>query len=517
MSKLIQGALHHHSGRLFLFFRLSFLLLTLFASAPLFGDEPAEFQSPESILPGEEDESILPIHEYENEPTVNAEEEIAYRAEIDPLNIISTAIFVLAIIHIFFARRISQLAARLNHRYAQSHGGNVEHKYFLAEILHFLGEVEIIFGIWVIPLLIAITWSYDWETALDYLNSRNYVEAIAVMIVMVMASTRPILNLGEKIMGFFAGLAGNTPASWWFVLLTIGPILGAFITEAGGMTLTALLLIRAVYRYRVSERLAYATMGLLFTNVSLGGIITVFASPPALMASEYWEWNSWYMLTTFGWRSVLSMLVSNLCYWFYFRKEFQELALKAQEHKEERDLNHEIPFWVTLGNLLFMAFIVTHLHEPVLFIGMFFFFLGYYQATSTYQKDLTLRPALMVAFFIGGLVIHAGLQEWWIAPLLDHADAKTMLTLSVLLGPFTDNAALTYLATLIPNLPEDSKYAVVVGAVAAGGITVMANAPNPAGQQILGKHFPDGISPRKLALGALIPAAIAIAIFILTF
>jgi hypothetical protein len=49
---------------------------------------------------------------------------------------------------------------------------------------------------------------------------------------------------------------------------------------------------------------------------------------------------------------------------------------------------------------------------------------------------------------------------------------------------------------------------VVAGAVTGGGLTVIANAPNPAGQSILSSYFQDGVAPLRLFLAALIPTVI---------
>jgi Na+/H+ antiporter NhaD/arsenite permease-like protein len=128
--------------------------------------------------------------------------------------------------------------------------------------------------------------------------------------------------------------------------------------------------------------------------------------------------------------------------------------------------------------------------------------------TATHQNKVELKGPIMVGFFLGGLIIHGGLQAWWIAPVLGSlAELPLMLTATVLTA-FNDNAAITYLATLVPNLAEASKYAVVAGAVTGGGLTVIANAPNPAGQSILGRFFEHGVNPLKLLIAALIPTII---------
>jgi len=77
--------------------------------------------------------------------------------------------------------------------------------------------------------------------------------------------------------------------------------------------------------------------------------------------------------------------------------------------------------------------------------------------------------------------------------------------------PFSPN-----LASLVPGFSDPLKYVVMAGAVTGGGLTVIANSPNPAGQSILASRFWEaGISPLYLCLGALVPTLIAGAAFML--
>ena len=84
---------------------------------------------------------------------------------------------------------------------------------------------------------------------------------------------------------------------------------------------------------------------------------------------------------------------------------------------------------------------------------------------------------------------------------------------ATVLTSVNDNALITYLATLVPNLSDELKLAVVQGAVVGGGLTVIANAPNPAGQALLGRFFNGAILPIGLLAGALLPTAIAALVF----
>jgi Na+/H+ antiporter NhaD/arsenite permease-like protein len=147
--------------------------------------------------------------------------------------------------------------------------------------------------------------------------------------------------------------------------------------------------------------------------------------------------------------------------------------------------------------------------------GLFLFFLAFVEVTAEHQSELQLRSPILVGFFLAGLVIHGGLQQWWIAPLLSRLGEVPLMLGAIGLTSFNDNAAITYLSTLVPKLADSMKFAVVAGAVTGGGLTVIANAPNPAGQSILRQFFPDGISPLGLLLGALPPTIVYALCFLL--
>ena len=285
------------------------------------------------------------------------------------------------------------------------------------------------------------------------------------------------------------------------------------------MTICALLLGRQIYERHPSTRLKYATIGLLFVNVSIGGTLTHFAAPPVLMVARPWEWDTIFMASHFGWRAVVAILVSNALYFVAFRKEFASLAAAPRPLETSRDETEAdapagpVPVWITLVNCLFMAWTVVTSHYPPLVIGGFLFFLGFAKATAPFQGRFDLRAPLLVGFFLGGLVIHGGLQGWWIQPFLGSLSEQPLFFGSALLTAFNDNALITYLATLVPNLSDPLKIAVVQGAVAGGGLTVIANAPNPAGQSLLSRYFDGAVSPIGLLLGALLPTAVAFAAF----
>ncbi len=435
------------------------------------------------------------------------------RAAAEPFNLVATGIFLLAVLHTFLAPNLQHLShvveqrhrARLKVKPAadrDEEGQSIEVS-FLGQMLHFLGEVEAVFGIWALCLGVAIAGFKGSATAIHYLGEKvNYTEAIFVVVVMALASTRPVVRLAEQCLRLVAALGGGRPVAWWLAILTVAPLLGSFITEPAAMTIAALLLAKQFYALQPSTRLKYATLGLLFVNISIGGTLTHFAAPPVLMVAAAWGWDMTYMFTHFGGHALTGIVMANAAYFLIFRREL--LALKSAP-TSSATVEQPVPAWVTLVHLLFLGFTVWMAHHPPLFIGGFLFFMAFAQATAHHQSRLELRSPLLVGFFLAGLVIHGGLQGWWIAPVLGSLGEKSLFAGATILTAFNDNALITYLATLVPDFTESLKFAVVAGAVTGGGLTVIANAPNPAGQSILARYFPDGVSPLGLLLGALLP------------
>ncbi len=457
---------------------------------------------------------------------------LRHRVEVQPFNLLATLLFGCAIVHTFLATRIRHRAHRVEEEHkarwwaavqaAERRGEAVppETVSVRGRLLHFFGEVEAVFGLWGIPLLALLIWKFGWSTATDYLEHKvQFTEPIFVVVIMALAATRPILELAERCLRAVAALGRGSPVAWWFSILTIAPLLGSFITEPGAMTIAALLLGRRFYRLTPSRRLAYATLGLLFVNISIGGTLTHFAAPPVLMVAGRWGWDMKFMLQHFGGNAVLGIVISNLLVYLVLRKDFVGLADDWEAEQlakdEAQSAIHPVPAWVTTVHVLAMAWAVLNAHHPVLLVGGLLFFLAFHTATEDFQSRLDLRGPILVGFFLAGLVIHGGLQQWWIAPTLGGLGEGPMFLMATVLTAFNDNAAITFLSSLVPGLSDALKHAVVAGAVTGGGLTVIANAPNPAGQAILAQFFPDGISPLGLFLGALGPTLIVASTFML--
>jgi hypothetical protein len=416
-----------------------------------------------------------------------------------PIEILATSLFALAVLHTFAVKRFAHWSKSFP-------DGSI-----MENILHFLAETEVVFGLWGAALFAGIAaLKHSLHDAVVYIDGLNFTEPKFVFVVMVVAATRPVVQLAETcITGLARALPFQASVAYYFAALSFGTLLGSLITEPAAMTLIAILLKRRYFDCGISPSLAYATLGLLFVNISIGGTLTHFAAPPVLMVASKWQWDSWFMLTHFGWRAVASCIVATAIVTFFYRAELSRVEVVEQPARP-------LPAWLTLLHVIFLALVVLFAHHPDVFFGVFMLFLGMVSATQEFQDDLRLREGLLVGYFLAGLVTLGSLQSWWLQPLIAGLDGSSMYFGATGLTALTDNAALTYLGSLVEGISPKLQYALVAGAVTGGGLTVIANAPNPAGIGILqsSKAFTnEGISPLRLFLGALLPTGIAILFF----
>ena len=414
------------------------------------------------------------------------------------IEILAAALFALAVLHTFFINRF------------QHYAGLFSEDSFTANLFHLLGEVEIVFGWWAGLLVVGITLLKGAKGAIQYIEGVNFTEAIFVFVIMTVAGTRPIIGLAATLIrGVARVLPLPAAVGFYFVALVAGPLLGSFITEPAAMTVTALIIRDRFFSQETSDRFKYLTLAVLFVNVSIGGVLTSFAAPPVLMVAGTWHWTMEFMLVHFGWKAVVaSVLNAGLAVAISYR-ELGTFASPTSTAPETA-----APWWINTSHLVFLALVVISLHHVPVFVGIFLFFLGFTTVTRPYQDELNLSGSLLVAFFLSGLVVLGGLQAWWLAPLIRNLRPLPLFLGTAGLTAFTDNAALTYLGSQIPNVSDAFKYALVAGAVTAGGLTVIANAPNPAGFAILqGRFGPEGISPGRLFKTALLPTTVALLCF----
>lgn len=415
---------------------------------------------------------------------------------LDAANIGAAVLFAVAIVHTFSAKYFDKLADR-----QPRHAG----------VWHLLGEVEVVFGFWAAVLVAYLALVVDPDSALHYVESRNFTEPMFVFAIMVVAASRPILNLAEALVDRLSRLMPLSPAqSTYFLALFLVPLLGSFITEPAAMTLAALMLRDQFYAAGLSRRMQYATLGVLFVNISIGGTLTPYAAPPILMVAETWGWDLAFMLTHFGWRSALATLVNAAVVTWLFRAQLRQVELPQVRERVQRP----IPWVLTALHLVFLVGIVLFAHHAAVFMAILLFFLGIASAYPDFQNRLILREGLLVGFFLAGLVVLGGMQTWWLQDLITSLSPTAVYYGAAALTAITDNAALTYLGSLVDGLSWEFKYSLVSGAVTGGGLTVIANAPNPAGYSILKGNFRNNeISALKLLLAALPPTGVAILAF----
>ncbi|MGQ0599197.1 putative Na+/H+ antiporter [Aquabacterium sp.] len=410
------------------------------------------------------------------------------------IQVIGATLFALAVLHTFSTKFFE----RLSHT-------NPRH----AGMWHLLGEVEVVFGFWALVLMLFMFGISGKEEATAYLDSRNFTEPLFVFAIMVIAATRPILQFAGALVRFMARYVPLPQGmALYFLVLSVVPVFGSFITEPAAMTLAALMLRDTLFARDVSNKLKYVTLGVLFVNISIGGTLTPFAAPPVLMVAAKWNWDTWFMISTFGWKATVAVLVNAGCAMLLFRKQLGHMAARPKDDAAP------VPFAVVLVHLVMLALVVVFAHHPAVFMGLFLFFLGFATAYQRHQNPLILREALLVAFFLAGLVILGGQQQWWLEPVLMGMDANAVFFGATALTAITDNAALTYLGSLVEGLTDEFKVALVAGAVTGGGLTLIANAPNPAGAAILKEKFSDNaIQPLGLLIAALPPTLVAVLAF----
>ena len=417
----------------------------------------------------------------------------AHQASLAQL--VGTAIFVVAVLHTFSTHYFEHLAhTHPNH----------------AGLFHLLGEVEAVFGFWAMVLVIFLAINGGAAPAMNYLEKLSFTEPAFIFVIMVIAASRPIIDFAGTLMNWIArALPLPLPTAYFLVVMTIGPLLGSFITEPAAMTLSAMLLRARYFQPQTPTTFKYGLLGVLFVNVSIGGTLTPFAAPPVLMVAERWGWDFHFMLTNFGWKAALAVAVNAIAVTVIFRRQLAGVTTMSDALGQL-----DVPWPVVLIHLAFLAGVVAASHHMLVFIGLFLFFLGFTDAYKRYQSRLILREGLMVGFFLAGLVVLGGLQEWWLRPLLTSLGSTPLYYGATALTAITDNAALTYLGSLVEGISADAKYALVAGAVTGGGLTVIANAPNPAGFAILKGQFEDGaISPLWLFVAAFPPTLVAIVAF----
>lgn len=431
------------------------------------------------------------------------------------IEIFYSIIFFCAVIHTFLTSYFYSLYTTYQNK-SKSKSKKQNFYRSISEIYYFLSEIELVFGFWIIPLIVGLLLASKLEGTLDYLESRDYTYAVYMAVVVAFASTRPIILFAEKVLEYVSRLGGNNAKSWWWTILTIGPFLDIFLKEPGAMTISSILLAKTCFNYIESRRFRYGTLALLFMNISLGGLFAPHTSRSLFLVAQEENWDFIYTVTRFGWKALLIILVNNCFYYFLFRKDFARDSSGISEYlKKEKKVGP--PAWLTCVHLVFLLVIVISSEYPPVFLGVFFLFLGVHRVTFHYQGSgqgpLHIMPAILVGFFFASLLIHGELQRWWVTYLLDNLDFMKGLAISGFLSAFIDNAVVLYFLDQVKPLSETALYAIVAGALSSGPLTLMANGPNLIGYTNLKQFFGGTISLSRLFLTALPLTVISLLFF----
>ncbi len=414
---------------------------------------------------------------------------------------LATLFLALALLHTFSVSFIVKLADKL-----KTH-------FLVKKVLHILAEVEAVFGIW--ALLFLCVWSYKegFENVVTFTKNLNVTEPLFIFCIVVMASAKPVLHFAQRIIMYLSdktsqALKTNEVQTQFLVLFVIGPLLGSLITEPAAITIVGLILMRLFNEKTADDYFVYGVLALLFVNISVGGALTHFAAPPILVVARTWEWNLSSVFMNLGIPATVTVVLNTFLFRLRFKNEINKFFRPL---KLEDDI---IPFWVIGVHLLLLVFLILSLHQPKALLVILFIFTFFTKLTFSFQTSLRWRESFLVAFFLMGLLILGFFQQWWLQPILEKLTENTVFLSAIALTAVTDNAALTYLAAQVPNLKESVRWALVSGALAGGGLTILANAPNPVGFSLLVTKFPNQVlMSGKLLVAALIPTVIAVVCF----
>lgn len=408
----------------------------------------------------------------------------------------STVIFALAVIHTF----CSGFFQRLARNYAS---GSIRENFF-----HLIGEVEVVFGFWAGVLILWFFAVLGEQKTLEYMEKLTFTEPLFIFAVMCISGSLPVLVFSRKLLVMISKLLPLPMSmSFYVICLSIGPLLGSLITEPAAITVCILLLKDIYFHSQASRRLKYGTLALLFVNISIGGALTPYAAPPILMVAHAWGWDLQFMLVHFGWKVILAITMNTLLITSILSNDIQQAFGDSIKKEGGRK---RIPPWMIVTHLLALFLVVRLAQYPALFLGVFLYFLGIVTITREFQSPLKLRESLLIAYFLSGLIMLGQAQHWWLQPLLSDLKPFSLLIGSAVLTSFTDNAALTYLGSQVSGISEAAKQALVSGAIAGGGMTLIANAPNLVGFSMVQNRFArEGFRPELLAAWAFVPTLIS--------
>ena len=378
---------------------------------------------------------------------------------------------------------------------------------FLQLFLHWMAEIEFAFAFWALAFLGCIFFSQTLTTTQEWFSQNSFREPFFVLIIMLIASTSSILCLSENLLVRIAKILPLPKAyGFYWLTLILGPLLGSFITEPAAMTVTALLLHQNLFSKTKNQKLIYSITACLFVNISIGGTLTSFAAPPVIMISKIWNWDSLYLFQHFGWKSILAIFLNTSLTLLFNQKELKRILADSPRSTQVLPALQLSITSLTLFFLLIFIILFSHVWLALFTAFLILLFLNFIPTACPFKW----KESFAVSVFLASLVILTTDQNWWLEPILNSLQNFSLFCSTTLLTGFIDNAAITALAGKVTSLTLASKTAILAGSVAGGGLTLIANAPNPAGYSLLKSNFgPLGINPILFFFYALFPTLIA--------
>lgn len=430
-----------------------------------------------------------------------------------PLQLGATFFFILSVIHAFLTPRLYNMYLRIRHQKILF--PERKKKYLvLTEITRMFSRIELVMLLWSVPFLLWFVYSENYKVMIGYLTSRNYMASLFIIVMMILVESNPIIYLSETLLNRLVQKIGkHSPVAWWWVILLVSPMLSSLLKETGAMVIATMLLIRKFYIHNPSKKFAYATMGLLFSNISIGGLLTITSSRAMFMIMPTLKWSSHFIWAHFTWKAFLAILFSTTIYYLYFKKELKEFV-KTDAQQEDNNESIKAPWWVVCIHICFVWALLQCKTSPVLIISVFLCYLCFRCFTYSYQNIIDVNKACLIGLFYSGLVILGDLQEWWVLKLMQNQSDFGHMIISFGLSIFLDNALVNYLVHNLSVSHDCYHYLVITGCMAAGGLTVATNLPNIVGYTILRRGLKLKLpSLVGLFLAAIIPASINFFVF----
>ncbi len=421
----------------------------------------------------------------------------------------ATFLFFCAVFHTFLTPSLAKIYQEYQHK-KMVFPERWKRYLLLGECFRLLSKIELVFIFWAVPLFFLFLWCEGYKVTMGYFNSRNYLSALFIMVMLILLESKPIEYFSECVFSTIAKIGRQSPKCWWWTLMIAAPLSSFFLKETGAMIIASTLLVKHFYRLFPSTKFGYATMGLLFSNISISGLLSAFSSRALFMILPSVKWGNTMILQHFCWKAVLAILIStSVCYWI-FRKEFDSFpAVSVSAKAKER-----IPKWVICTHIGFVAALMILQSEPLFMGALFVFYLAFQNFTVFYQHSINLAKIAFVGLFFVGLVVFGGLQEWWVLEVMHRMSDFGYLITAYILSISLDNALVNYIVHNLPVATDCYLYLVLSGCMSAGGLTLIANMPNIVGYLILKPSFPSSsFSLGWLFLAALGPSCISVLIF----